>query len=613
MNIKTKINNLSVSLRDTDYLMVDTLDELEFCKKIGLNSKTKIISFNPFVVLNKKIKVESPEKYLDYEYYINLAEITKKYSGKVYKQVLDVINDRGLAKYSSHYIIAIQNIIYKSAQVLELVKKSKLVITYPNFSKQNLNNNINGDFYKYLESYNHIDTYQIKYEKNDQHQLGRDPVTNFWTRLYFEGFNSISFRILNIFCSRFNKYWKGKRLLYSHENTLLKGTAYYLFKKGYFIEKLSANINYNNLDQNKKLDEIVDLIFPVVCEYQEEILKISSNRDKNYFFKPFLKNYISEYLNYKAYWEKHFLNIQSNKARAFLVGTPSSAMELSYIEIAKKHSIITASFQHGISKEISRDILSIDVLYESNIVDHYFVFNREAGKNSNKGRFNIAKEHVVGLAEDMKKGLKNQKYNNMHPILYASTTLYCGNRGIPGRSGSSDINKANFEINIIENVLSKLPYKVQYKPYYSKRYAGPKVELEIAKDKENISINSAEIDLRYIVGNSRVVITSRATSTIGWCILSGKPIIYIENEDNRLSKKASEEFKNNIFYFDVREKGWETKLRQLLSLSLEDIDKKWKEKELDRNSFLETYFGWKDVNAEKNCANIILDEIRKKI
>ena len=75
MNIKTKINNLSVSLRDTDYLMVDTLDELEFCKKIGLNSKTKIISFNPFVVLNKKIKVESPEKYLDYEYYINLAEI----------------------------------------------------------------------------------------------------------------------------------------------------------------------------------------------------------------------------------------------------------------------------------------------------------------------------------------------------------------------------------------------------------------------------------------------------------------------------------------------------------------------------------------------------------
>jgi len=47
--------------------------------------------------------------------------------------------------------------------------------------------------------------------------------------------------------------------------------------------------------------------------------------------------------------------------------------------------------------------------------------------------------------------------------------------------------------------------------------------------------------------------------------------------------------------------------------SLEDIDKKWKEKELDRNSFLETYFGWKDVNAEKNCANIILDEIRKKI
>ena len=46
-----------------------------------------------------------------------------------------------LAKYLAHYIIAIQNILYKSAQVLELVKKSNLVITYPKFSNNKLNNN----------------------------------------------------------------------------------------------------------------------------------------------------------------------------------------------------------------------------------------------------------------------------------------------------------------------------------------------------------------------------------------------------------------------------------------------------------------------------------------
>ena len=57
--------------------------------------------------------------------------------------------------------------------------------------------------------------------------------------------------MLSIFCSDFSKFWKGKKILYSHENTLLKGTASYLFKKGYFIEKLTANIENKKLNTNK--------------------------------------------------------------------------------------------------------------------------------------------------------------------------------------------------------------------------------------------------------------------------------------------------------------------------------------------------------------------------
>ena len=612
MNINTKNNNLSSYLKDADYLMVETLEELNVCIKHGLNKKTKIISFNPHVLYNKIYKVESPEKNLNSKYYINLAEITKKYSGRVYSEVYNYTKDTGLAKYSSHYIIAIQNVLYKSSHVLELVKRSKLVVTYPDFSKNNLNTRINGDFYNYIENFDNINTFQIKYENKDQLQLGRDPLTNFWKRLYFEGFNSILFRVLTIFCSRFNKYWKGKVLIYSHENTLLKGTASYLFRHGYFIEKLSAKINNKKLSKNKILDEVVNLIFPNILVYQEEILKKQYNEKNSYFFQPFVKKHISDYLNYKSYWERYFITNKKNKIAVCLIGTPSSAMEISYIELAKKNSIITASFQHGITKEISEDILSIDVLYESNIVDYYFVFNKEAAKNSKKSRFNIASERVVGLAEDMKKGLKNQKYNKAQPILYATTTLYCGNRGIPGRSGTSDINKANFEINLIESVLSKLPHQVQYKPYYSKRYAGPSIELEVAKDKKNISINLAEVDLRYIVGDSRIVITSRATSTVGWCILSGKPVVYIENEDNRLNEIASKEFRKNLFFFDVREKNWDTKLRKLLSLPLSALENKWKQKEVNRKIFIEKFFGDQETNAEKICANIILDEIKNK-
>jgi len=320
-----------------------------------------------------------------------------------------------------------------------------------------------------------------------------------------------------------------------------------------------------------------------------------------------IKNLVLDYLNAKLFWKNYFNN---NKVGACLIGTPRSAVELSCIEVAKNNSILTASFQHGVTKEISGDILNIDVMYESNLSDKYFVFNNEAAKNSKKSRFHFSQDHVVGLAEDMKKNLLKQKYKSyMQPILYASTTLYCGNRGIPGRSGSNDIYKASFEINLIERVFSKLPHKIHYKPYFSKRFPGPNIELEMASKINNITINDDEIDLRYIIGNSRIIITSRATSTIGWCMLSGKPLIYIENEDNRLNKFARKAFRENLFYFDVRDYDWEKKLLKFLSYSLEEIESKWKEKETSRKLFVEKFFGSREHNAEKKCASIILNDI----
>ena len=210
----------------------------------------------------------------------------------------------------------------------------------------------------------------------------------------------------------------------------------------------------------------------------------------------------------------------------------------------------------------------------------------------------------------MRKCLRRQNFkNNKYSILYASTNLYSGNRGITVLVGSSDISKANFEINFIENVLSKIPHAVNYKPYYSKRYAGPSPEIEIAKAKDNIHINEDEVDLRYIASSSRIIITSRATSTIGWCIVSGKPLIYIENQDSRLSIEARKEFKKNLFYFDVLEKNWDTNLHSFLSQPIEKIEKEWKTKIVLRQKFIEKYFGSQKTNAEKKCASILLKDI----
>ena len=600
--------NLRNMLKGANYLMIDHLDALEVCKKNGLNKSTKIISFNPYLVLGLNFKIISPEQDISSKHYNNLTVITKELTDKIYSKIYSFSEDNSLAIYISRYIIGIQNIIHKTSLVMNLVKDSSLVVVVPNYTKEGLNNNINGKFYNILENQKNIKTYKLDYKSKDQAVMGRDPISNFWLRFDFEGLNSLLFRLFVIFCNKLNFLWKGKRVLFSHENNLLKGTASYLFRKGFFIQKLTGNINNKKLYKNKILDDITDITNPILNEFQKKIISEEITVKNKLFFKKQLKKYISDYFQYKDLWREYF--IKNKNIFACLVGTPAGPKELSCIEVAKKQGIITASFQHGISKEIKADTLFTDVLFENSLTDHYFVFNNKAADISIMSRYNISKISNVGLPEDMRRCVRTDKNKyKSHPILYASTTLYCGNKGIPSRAGESDLSKAIFEINIIENILSKIPHNVHYKPYYSKRYPGAYIELERAKIKNNIYINNQEVDLRYIVGNFRVIITSRATSTLGWCVLSDKPVIYIENKDSRLNKEASRDFKKNLFYFDVLEKNWEKNLHNFLSQPLENIEKEWKSKMPFKHKFIEKYFGSKTTNAEKECASILLSDI----
>ena len=139
-------------------------------------------------------------------------------------------------------------------------------------------------------------------------------------------------------------------------------------------------------------------------------------------------------------------------------------------------------------------------MYETNIINFYFVYNQTILTKLLENKFNVSENFNVGLPSDMKSSTSKKILNNFKgEILYASTNLYCGNRGIPSRSGASDFDKAVFELDLINNIFKKLPKKVHFKPYYSKRYTGPNIELETVKNTNNIKLIKDEIDLRYLL------------------------------------------------------------------------------------------------------------------
>ena len=101
--------NLRNMLKGANYLMIDHLDALEVCKKNGLNKSTKIISFNPYLVLGLNFKIISPEQDISSKHYNNLTVITKELTDKIYSKIYSFSEDNSLAIYISRYIIDIQN------------------------------------------------------------------------------------------------------------------------------------------------------------------------------------------------------------------------------------------------------------------------------------------------------------------------------------------------------------------------------------------------------------------------------------------------------------------------------------------------------------------------
>ena len=480
------MNNISKNYK---YIYVDSLYSINYLKN-RVNLKNYIlISFNPTLILNKKLKVIGLESNSSPKDFIKLGQVTYKYSGNIFKKVTNISNDKTLGVWIARYLIAIQNTLYRVSKIKKFIKKKKCLLVKLRFNSDKKNSAIHGLFYSYMQQYENCKIIEIDHHPNDLNNIGKDPQTGFWIRLQFESIISILFRLVSILSKKIYKFWPFKIIYYSHENSLLKRIAFKSFIKGYLLLKF-PKYSFKVLNEENSFNiftlEIYKNTKKTLTLYQKTILDTAYTKETEGFFNLKFKNYINEYVTALRFWEKEFAKGTQKKITTGLFGFPSTAMELAFCSLAKKNNIITASFQHAVSKEISKDILSIDSIYESNIVDFYFVYNKYTALNSKFSRFHKSKDIVIGLPEDLRRGMnfKVSKTFNKFPILYASTNLYCGNRGISNRAGASEVDKANFELDLIKNILAKIPHKVEYKPYFAKRYTGESIEINEARSKK---------------------------------------------------------------------------------------------------------------------------------
>ena len=115
------------------------------------------------------------------------------------------------------------------------------------------------------------------------------------------------------------------------------------------------------------------------------------------------------------------------------------------------------------------------------------------------------------------------------------------------------------------------------------------VHEEIDKIK-NIELVYTSKDLLNYFDEISLIITSRATSTLSWCILANIPLIFIDHDKEfRLKNKARKIFKNSLIYFDKNQRFFNRDLLNYLSKPLVEIKKDWENKKINRKKLIEKY------------------------
>jgi len=309
-------------------------------------------------------------------------------------------------------------------------------------------------------------------------------------------------------------------------------------------------------------------------------------------------------------WRKRLSKVAHSGA-VILHGGPIGGRGGALHKAAREEAIRLYGFQHGVRREIANWPLDVRILNENNFSDMLLCYNSEGASYSAKDSpFAISAARSVGMPSDYRRKRNIFARPAKQPLLYISTLLYRGSRQL-SNTCLSDPQRSEKEEGLVKDVLAKLPYKVRYKPYPSLRYEGDDPVHLAVMSADNVHMFEDEIDLRYMLQQHQVAITSGATSTVGWCALSDLPLVFIDDaEAQPLNAAAREKFETAFFVFDTKNPNYKRDLVAFLSQPIKDIQAQSAEKADARRVVRRDLFGLADGNSGLNAYRIICEDMK---
>jgi hypothetical protein len=417
------------------------------------------------------------------------------------------------------------------------------------------------------------------------------------------------YRLLSRFFNYFPDKWFERQVWIPSENELVIETAAALALRGVKVAALKpAKVaKFKSTFDNSHL---IKAVLPVFQSRAEQWVLPVALKPVLSLFSSSLNEHLFNFEKSVFEWDRA-LSSKSGKKQAILMNSPGTIKGQSLSVACRRKGIPIIAAQHGVAVEISKLHGELSVGFDNSVPDAVLTYNAKVVENEERSHFKRAEQYIVGASSRHNRMRDiNSKGDSIPPIVYISTNLYRGNIGF-FISSKTDFLMARDEQDVIKEILSQLPYQVRYKTYPddNRRYVDCDPVLNYIKSTSNIELFSDKVDMRYLLAGHRVLVTSSATSTLSWPVMTGKPVVFINwKNKSPLTNEAHKYLSKGLFLFDDDDENFHNNVREFLSQSIEDIERLWQEKESDRTGMIKKFFSAYSGNSGKRAAQIILSK-----
>jgi hypothetical protein len=607
-NITTKINFSKYNV-----VFCDSLQALDWAYKQGLSRDAVVYTSAPALLWDKNTNIKDIEASR-----WNIDELEKFQSTilKMTKDVFEVVSNipgisREFALTLSQTVYRFHKILYKSACLKEDDFNQSRLFIYVDGETGPAGNMMNSPWQQLL-SINPLLTVVNYTLENDEWKVLTTQGVSYSKRFKLAGFETATYRLLKKIMNKLPDWMFTKEILIPNENELNIEIASSLALSGVKITDLQSFevADSETIELNVDNALIYDVVFPIMLKRIEQWATVSSVEKTMEMFKSDLNDRINQFKRLAGGWEKVIeKKLTTNRKLAVLMNAPANIKGHSLSFVCHKYDIPLISSQHGVTTEISKAHGEIyHIGFESSVADIVFSYNHKIVDIEKNAYFNNAKHYVVGMPLRLIRMKNSQFYDKFSPpIVYISTNLY--RMGFSIFKGSDYRNSKN-EQNLINEVLARLPHKVCYKTYPedNRRYADLDPVLNEIESADNIELFSDKIDMRYLISKYRIFVTSGATSTLGWPMMSNKPVVFINRQSSMpLTDEAYASLSKGVFVFNADDENFHISLRSFLSQPIDIIERLWQEKKSARKVMVKNYFSdYKIGGSGKRAAKILL-------